>query len=110
MNQVLKVNILFFFLSQVIKFLINKSIHYFSLKCILGRPTLEKCQKVKAERELKAEIASLSTENILDDDKASSRGSRRTTRQSQPPPTTTNKRKRRIITSDDDEDEEDDGT
>ncbi|KAG2184697.1 hypothetical protein INT43_000610 [Umbelopsis isabellina] len=31
-----------------------------------GRPTLEKCEKVKSERELKAEIESLSTENILE--------------------------------------------
>ncbi|KAM3586907.1 hypothetical protein VKS41_001956 [Umbelopsis sp. WA50703] len=31
-----------------------------------GRPTLEKCEKVKSERELKAEIESLSTDNILE--------------------------------------------
>ncbi|KAI7847755.1 hypothetical protein BDC45DRAFT_610826 [Circinella umbellata] len=76
-----------------------------------GRPTLEKCQKVKAERELKAEIDSLNTENILDDEEDGKNRSRRTTRQSQPSSTNTtkNKRKRRIITSDDEE-EEDNGT
>jgi hypothetical protein len=38
-----------------------------------GRPTLEKCEAVKSERELKAEIESLSTENILPSNKRSTR-------------------------------------
>ncbi|GAB5586152.1 hypothetical protein Unana1_01052 [Umbelopsis nana] len=38
-----------------------------------GRPTLEKCEKVKSERELKAEIDSLSTENIITTDKRRTR-------------------------------------
>ncbi|KAG2220982.1 hypothetical protein INT45_006515 [Circinella minor] len=75
-----------------------------------GRPTLEKCQKVKAERELKAEIDSLNTENILDDDEDGKIRNRRTTRQSQPTTTAKNKRKRRIITSDDDDEEEEDNS
>ncbi|KAI9013736.1 hypothetical protein CLU79DRAFT_388656 [Phycomyces nitens] len=34
-----------------------------------GRPTIEKCEKVKMQREIKDELASLDTQNILDDDK-----------------------------------------
>ncbi|KAJ8656627.1 hypothetical protein O0I10_007704 [Lichtheimia ornata] len=59
-----------------------------------GRPTLEKCQKVKAEREIKAEVDSLDTENIIEST------SRRATRSQGP------KRKRRVIESDDEDDEE----
>ncbi|CAO3681058.1 unnamed protein product [Umbelopsis vinacea] len=40
---------------------------------VQGRPTLEKCEAVKSERELKAEIESLSTENILPSNKRSTR-------------------------------------
>ncbi|KAL1926615.1 hypothetical protein VTP01DRAFT_5510 [Rhizomucor pusillus] len=59
-----------------------------------GRPTLEKCQKVKAERELKAEIESLDTSNILRDN-----GGGRKTRQ-------TSKKRRRIVESDEEGDTE----
>lgn len=60
----------------------------------VGRPTLEKCQKVKAERELKAEIESLDTSNILRDN-----GGGRKTRQ-------TSKKRRRIVESDEEGDTE----
>ncbi|KAF7726566.1 hypothetical protein EC973_008611 [Apophysomyces ossiformis] len=59
-----------------------------------GRPTIEKCQKVKAERELKAEIESLDTSNILAEDKGG-----RSTRSHG------SKRKRRVITDEDEDDE-----
>ncbi|CDS12835.1 hypothetical protein LRAMOSA05019 [Lichtheimia ramosa] len=59
-----------------------------------GRPTLEKCQKVKAEREIKAEVDSLDTENIIET------SGRRSTRSQGA------KRKRRVIESDDEDDEE----
>ena len=60
----------------------------------LGRPTIEKCQKVKAEREIKAEVDSLDTENIIE-----TTGRRSTRSQGA-------KRKRRVIESDDENDEE----
>lgn len=59
-----------------------------------GRPTLEKCQKVKAERELQAEIASLDKSNILADERSSRRRGM--------------KRQRRIILSDDEDGDEND--
>ncbi|KAI9272991.1 hypothetical protein BDA99DRAFT_499713 [Phascolomyces articulosus] len=58
-----------------------------------GRPTLEKCEKIKAERELKAEIDSLDKDNILNE------GGGRPKRHAPV------KRKRRVIASDDEEDE-----
>lgn len=61
---------------------------------VSGRPTLEKCQKVKAEREIKAEVESLDTENIIES------SSRRATRSQGP------KRKRRVIESDEEDEEE----
>ncbi|KAG0166575.1 hypothetical protein DFQ28_011516 [Apophysomyces sp. BC1034] len=60
-----------------------------------GRPTIEKCQKVKAEKELKAEIDSLDTGNILDDKKIG-----RSTR------STGSKRKRKVIADEDEEEYE----
>ncbi|KAI9322435.1 hypothetical protein BX666DRAFT_1894735, partial [Dichotomocladium elegans] len=57
-----------------------------------GRPTLEKCQKIKAERELKAEIESLSKENILDEETRGRRGTR-------------SQKRRRIIESEDEGEE-----
>ncbi|CAO3653281.1 unnamed protein product [Cunninghamella echinulata] len=73
---------------------------------IEGRPSIEKCQKIKAERELKAEIDSLNTENILDDINDKGKPSLRSTRTSS---------KRRAIRSieensenDDDDDNDDD--
>lgn len=61
---------------------------------VIGRPTLEKCQKVKAEREIKAEVDSLDTENIIET------SGRRSTRSQGA------KRKRRVIESDDEDDGE----
>ncbi|KAI7875191.1 hypothetical protein K492DRAFT_211078 [Lichtheimia hyalospora FSU 10163] len=58
-----------------------------------GRPTIEKCQKVKAEREIKAEVDSLDTENIIE-----TTGRRSTRSQGA-------KRKRRVIESDDEDDD-----
>ncbi|KAI8341336.1 hypothetical protein BC941DRAFT_416553 [Chlamydoabsidia padenii] len=61
-----------------------------------GRPTIEKCEKVKVERELKKEIDSLDTDNILE---SSSRGPSLRSRT-----LSSNKKKRRIV-----EEEEEDG-
>ncbi|KAI8089833.1 uncharacterized protein BX664DRAFT_334019 [Halteromyces radiatus] len=60
-----------------------------------GRPTLEKCEAIKAERELRAEIDSLNTENILDD--STNGPSLRSTRSNRT-------KKRRIIEDEDDDD------
>ncbi|KAI8141001.1 hypothetical protein BJV82DRAFT_620416 [Fennellomyces sp. T-0311] len=62
-----------------------------------GQPSLKKCEQVKQERELKADIAGLDTENILVDEG----NGRRSTRRSQPA-----KRKRHIAASDDEDDED----
>lgn len=63
----------------------------------LGRPTIEKCEKIKKQRELKAEIEGLDAENILP---SSKRGLRSGALSS-------NKRKRRIVEDDSEDDDRD---
>ncbi|KAL0094585.1 hypothetical protein F4703DRAFT_1922200 [Phycomyces blakesleeanus] len=59
-----------------------------------GRPTIEKCEKIKAQREIQDELASLDTQNILNDDKGVHTRGRRV-------------RKPRKIVGEDDEENED---
>ncbi|ORX54608.1 hypothetical protein DM01DRAFT_1335744 [Hesseltinella vesiculosa] len=63
-----------------------------------GRPTLEKCKAVKDARELRSELDSLSTENII----SGGRRSRRAQTSTQPRPAP-------VFTSDKDEDSDNDG-
>ncbi|KAJ2455188.1 hypothetical protein EV183_000923 [Coemansia sp. RSA 2336] len=43
---------------------------------MVGRPTLEKCKKIKAKRDLQAELDAINAENILDEDEPAPRSAR----------------------------------
>lgn len=64
---------------------------------LLGRPTIDKCEKIKKQRELKAEIDSLDTENILPSTKRGLRSSA----------LSNTKKKRRIVEDDSEDDDRD---
>jgi hypothetical protein len=64
---------------------------------LLGRPTIDKCEKIKKQRELKAEIDSLDTENILTSSKRGLRSSA----------LSNTKKKRRIVEDDSEDDDRD---
>lgn len=45
-------------------------------KFLIGRPTLDKCKKVKKNRELEAELRAMDVDNIISDDVKESRKAR----------------------------------
>ncbi|KAJ2851250.1 hypothetical protein IWW36_001271 [Coemansia brasiliensis] len=47
---------------------------------MVGRPTLEKCKKIKAKRDLQAELDAMNTENIIDEENAPASRSARSRR------------------------------